>query len=51
MKKSASINSLQSDKNFSLIWDKALKDVNTLQLTEASLPSKRERLAKILSVN
>ena len=37
-------NSLRSDVNFDLIWDKVLNDVNTLQSAQASLPRKVSEL-------
>ena len=42
---------MQSDYNFYLIWNKVLKDANTLQLKEAPLPRKRKRSAKIVFGN
>ena len=43
--------SLQSDEIFDLIWEKLLKDANTLQLTEASSPRNRKRPTKTFSGN
>ena len=42
---------MQSDEIFDLVWNEALKDANALQLTEAFLPHKWKRPAKILSGN
>lgn len=42
---------MQSDEIFDLVWNEALKDANALHLTEAFLPHKWKRPAKILSGN
>ena len=45
------INSLRSESEFELLWQKTVQQAKVLEITQPSLPRKRKRPAKLLNEN